>query len=85
MYQVMGLTAIVSSATSTAVSMLSPVGMGVGGVFVAGALLFLLSYLDMLDASSVEDQQLRQTLVAIIVPLAVVFAGVVAFQSIQVL
>lgn len=80
----MGLIALVSSASSTAISLLSPVGVGVGGMFVSAALVVLLGYLDLFDASGRESQRMRQTLVATIVPLAVVFTGVVVYQSLQV-
>lgn len=87
----MGLTAITSSATSAAAgaasaatSLLSPVGAGVGGVFVAAALIVLLAYLDLFDASEYESRQVRNTVLATIVPLALTFAGIVVFQSLQV-
>lgn len=92
----MGLTAIVSSSASSAssssaaasasvTSMLSPVGAGVGGIFVAATLIWLLAYLDLLDASDLQSDRLRQTLAATIVPLFVVFVGIVAFQTMTIL
>lgn len=68
-----------ASATSIA-SLLSPVGMGIGGVFVAAALIVLLAYFDILDAAD-GNETVRRTLVASIIPLALAFTGVVAFQS----
>lgn len=93
----MGLTAIVSSAASAAsssassassasastsvASLVSPVGMGVGGVFVAASLILLLAYFDVFAATDDPDDAVRTTLVASIVPLAIAFAGVVVFQA----
>lgn len=73
-----------SSATS-AISLLSPVGLGVGGVFVAASLIFLLAYLDLYDASESNDPQLRTTLVVTIVPLLLTFGAIVLFKSLQVI
>lgn len=81
----MGLTAIVSNAPSSEVSLLSRVGVGVGSLFVSVALIFLLGYLDLFDAAGWESDQHRRTLVATIIPLAVVFAAIVFFQAFQVL
>lgn len=92
----MGLTAIVSSSASSAsssaagasasvTSMLSPVGAGIGGVFVAAALIWLLAYLDLLDASELQSDRFRQTLAATIIPLFVVFVGIVTFRTMALL
>lgn len=83
----MGLTAIVSSASagvSSATSLLSPVGVGVGGIFVAVALVALLAYLDLFDASEQEQSSVRSMLVATIIPLLLTFSGIVLFQSLSV-
>lgn len=90
----MGLTAIISSSASSSsagagvsasvTSMLSPVGAGVGGIFVAAALIYLLAYLDLLDAVEVETS-IRGALVAAIIPLFIVFAGIVAFRTMALL
>lgn len=90
----MGLTAIVSSSassasagagvTASATSMLAPVGAGVGGVFVVAALIYLLAYLDLTDAVQVEPS-VRRALVAAVVPLFIVFAGIVTFQTLAIL
>lgn len=71
------------SATS-AISLLSPVGLGVGGIFVAASLIFLLAYLDLYDASESNDPQIRTTLAITIVPLLLTFAAIVLFKSLQV-
>jgi hypothetical protein len=88
----MGTTAVVSSSASSATSsaagvsatvtsLLSPVGMGVGGVAVALALVYLLARLDVLSAKENVDGRVRNMLVATIVPLALTFAGIVAFNA----
>ncbi|WP_336000308.1 hypothetical protein [Halorientalis halophila] len=90
----MGLTAIVSSsassasssaasASASATSLTSPVGLGVGGIFVAAALVLLLAYLDLLDASRFENPRLRRSLVATVLPLGMAFGGVVVYESLQ--
>lgn len=90
----MGLTAIVSSSASSAssagvsasvTSLLSPVGVGVGGIFVAGALVLLLAYLNLLDASERSLDGVRRTVLTAVVPLLVTFAGVVLFRTMQIL
>lgn len=90
----MGLTAIVSSAASSAssagagvsasvTSLLSPVGLGVGGIFVAAALIYLLAYLDLVDAVEEDMAAIRRVLLAAIIPLIVVFAGIVTYHTLQ--
>jgi len=59
--------------------------MGIGGIFVAASLIFLLAYLDLLNASDADDPQLRTTLVIIIIPLLLTFGGIVLFESLQVI
>lgn len=73
--------ASVSAATSLFVS----VGLGIGGIFVAAVLVFLLAYLDLLDAADPESSAVRRTLIATVVPLFLTFAGVVVFESLSVL
>jgi hypothetical protein len=92
----MGLTAAVSSSASTAsssaagvsetvTSLLSPVGMGVGGIVVAIALVGVLAYLDIISATPDRTDRIEQTLVAAAIPLGFTFAGIVAFQTMTVL
>ena len=90
----MGLTAIVSSSASSASSASSlssatsltyVVGVGAGGIFVAAALVLLLAYLDLFDASQFSSVRVRKTVVATILPLGIAFAGIVVFHSMQVL
>lgn len=88
----MGLTAIISSAASSSsagvsasvTSLLSPVGAGIGGIFVAAALIYLLAYLDLLDAVDA-DARMRGALVATIIPLFIVFVGIVAYRTLALL
>lgn len=80
----MGLTAIVSG-SSSGISMVVPIGMGIGSLFASVALAFLLGYLDLFDAASREDRSQKMTLVATILPLTVTFAAVVLYQALQVL
>jgi hypothetical protein len=85
----MGLTAGVSSsaagASSAATSLLSPVGLGVGGVFIAALLIFFLAYYDMISASEQNYENVQTMLSVAIAPLVVTFGAVVVFQSLQIL
>jgi len=90
----MGATAMVSSSaagSSTAgvsasvTSLLSPVGMGVGGVVVALALVYVLAHLDVISARPDTNEGTRLALVATAIPLGVTFAGVVVFQTLEIL
>lgn len=92
----MGLTAMVSSSASSAsssastaassvISLTSPVDVGIGGVFVAVALIALLAYYDVFNARVEIDETVRRTLLATIIPLAVAFGGVITFHTLAVL
>ena len=89
----MGLVAVVSSALGSssssvsvsATSLLSSVGLGIGGVFVAGALVYLFSYFDLLVEGDTENHDLQRTILATIIPLAVVFGGIILFKTIRLL
>ncbi len=72
-----------ASASASAISLLSPIGLGVGGIFVAATLIFLLAYFDLFDTADITNPQLRTTLLVTIVPLLLTFAGIVLFQSLQ--
>lgn len=98
----MGLSAVVSSSASSVsstsvTSLLSPVGIGIGGGFVALALVLLLAYYDILDAhdatvpaqyayssAAYDHTELKRTLVASILPLLLAFGGVVTFKALQI-
>lgn len=85
----MGLTAILSSSSSSAssagvssaTSLLSPVGVGIGGIFVAVTLIAVLAYLDLFDASELYNGQIRTMLIATVLPLALTFGAIVLFRS----
>jgi hypothetical protein len=62
-------------------SLLTPVGLGVGGAFVAAALLVLLAYFDVFSATEEADETVRLTLIATIIPLTVTFIGILTFRS----
>lgn len=93
----MGLTAIASSTSagagvsstsagvSSAISMFTSVGTGPGGIFVAAALVVLLAYLDIFDASDRQDGDVRPLLLASVASLGVTFAALVLYNSLQVL
>jgi hypothetical protein len=74
-----------SSAGVSATSMLTPVGLGAGGVFVAGALILLLAYLDILETSERDVGDVRMLLLAGVGPLSITFAAIVFFESIRIL
>jgi len=66
---------------ATVTSLLSPVGMGIGGIAVALALVYLLARLDVVSAKDEVDEDVRRMLVATVIPLALTFAGIVAFNA----
>lgn len=74
----MGITAFVTSS--------QPVGETVavsGGLVVVASLIYLLTYLDLLDASRLDRPDLRIALIASLIPLAIAFVGVLVFNIIQ--
>jgi hypothetical protein len=82
----MGAIAGVSSSAAgvSATSLSTPVGLGVGGIFVAGVLILLLAYFDLLDASERDAADIRTMLLVTIGPLSATFGGIVAFESIRI-
>lgn len=64
-------------------SLTVPVGPGIGGVLVTAAVILLLAYFDVLNTMEDANESVRTTLVASIVPLMIVFVGVVVFQTIS--
>lgn len=64
--------------------MTSAIGLGVGGVFVSLALIYLLAYFNIVDSTGVESTSLKRFVAASVVPVAVTFAGIVAFQTLQI-
>lgn len=86
----MGLTAIMSSVSSTApnsppIGLNSSIGLGIGGVFVAIALISLLVYFDILNSSENQRTHIRRTVFAFVVPLGFTFTGIVLFKTIALL
>ncbi len=78
---------IVKSATAgVSVTALQPaMEQGVGGVFLAALLVYLLAYLDLTGAVAREVGGLRRLLVSCILPLLIVFGGIVVFQALRLL
>ena len=74
-----------SAAGISATSLSTSVGLGVGGIFVAGALILLLAYLDILDASEHDTGDVQTLLLAAVSPLSIAFLAIVVFESSQVL
>ncbi|MFC7081406.1 hypothetical protein [Halorussus caseinilyticus] len=70
----------VSAATTPSV----PVGLASGGIFAAVALVIVLVYVDLLDASDIEHEGLRRLLVATILPLLLTFGVIVLYESLSV-
>ena len=83
----MGLTAVVSSnaQASGTLSLLSSLGVGLGGILVTALLIYLLGYLNVVEASVVSRRQLRSLLVVAVIPLAIVFAAIILFQSLAII
>jgi len=83
----MGLTAVVSPSGSSGgpLSLLSALGVGAGSVFVIAILVYLLAYLNVIEASERNRQRLRWLLVSVSIPLVFAFAGVVLFESLDTL
>lgn len=83
----MCLTVVVSPGMSSAstLSLLSDLGVGAGGIFVTAILVYLLAYLNVVEASTQRRQHLRSLLVVVVVPLAVTFFGIVLFKSLTVI
>jgi len=71
---------IVIAKEVTGLSATSGVGAGIGGVFAVAALVYALAYLDLADAAEADYGHVKQVLVASIVPLFVVFLGIVLFE-----
>lgn len=81
----MGVVAGAGAGAGAATSTLTGTGAAVGGVFVAAALILLLATYNLYDVSDRADDRVRSLLLTGIVPLAIVFAAIVAFQSLAVI
>lgn len=69
-----------SAGVSAAISLFSPVGLGVGGIFVPLDLVALPAHYNTFEAAILERTEVNRTLVSTIVPLAFTFGGIVLFQ-----
>lgn len=74
-----------SAAGVSVTSLLTPVGLGVGGIFVAASLTLLLAYLDLLGAFRRDTYQVRMMVLAAIGPLLITFGAIVVFESKQII
>lgn len=82
----MGISIAVQSASSGSVlSLISGVGVGLGGIFVTAVLVHLLGYLNVVKASERHRQRLQSLLVMTSIPLMFAFGGLIAFESLSVL
>ena len=61
------------------------VGLGIGGISLTVALVFLLAYLDIFDASEHGEQlrPLHTALKALAIPLFLAFLGIIAFETLS--
>lgn len=69
---------------ASALPIVSPLEAGLGGLFASIGLVYLLGYLNLLDAAD-GNESLRRTLIALLLPLFLVFAGVVVDRSLAIL
>lgn len=74
-----------SAAGVSVTSLLTPVGLGIGGIFVAGVLILLLAYFDLLGASRRDTNDVQMMLLAAIGPLSITFGAIIVFESSQIL
>lgn len=81
----MSIAAIVSTTTSsTAVSLTTAIGIGIGGALIAILLVMLLSSRELITASSKRSRRVMAVLDAMIIPLLVVFALTIVFQVMEI-
>jgi hypothetical protein len=67
-----------------ALPIVSPLDAGLGGLFASIGLVYLLGYLNLLDAADASET-LERTLIALLLPLFLVFAGIVVDRSLAIL
>lgn len=79
----MSSTSAGAGVSASATSLLAPVGLGVGGIFVAAALIYLLTYFELVSVADRNVTEVRQTLIVTIVPLIAVFGGIIVFHTLQ--
>jgi len=66
-------------------SLFVSVGIGAGGIFVTGLLVYLQGYLSIIKARERNQLRLQSLLVMASIPLVFAFAGIVVFESLSVL
>jgi hypothetical protein len=76
--------AIVTTSSSTAVSLTTAIGIGIGGALIAILLVMLLSSRELITASSKKSRSVMAMLDAVIIPLLVVFALTIVFQVLEI-
>jgi len=76
--------AIVTTTSSTAVSLTTAIGIGIGGALIAILLVMLLSSRELITASSKRSRRVMAVLDAMIIPLLVVFALTIVFQVMEI-
>lgn len=76
---------IVVAGEATGLSATSQVGAAIGGVFATVALIYALAYLDLVDAAEPDYGHIQLLLISSIVPLAVVFVGIILFEVLQII
>lgn len=82
----MGLVAVSAGVTTggnPGIQALTTVGPAIGAIFVAGTLIYLFAYLDLLEATTGDRPKIHHQLVSLIVPLFIAFAGIVLYSSLQ--
>ncbi len=72
-----------AAGVSAVTSLFISVGIGIGAAIVAGLLILIIAYLDLIDARVPETTSTKQTLVATAVPLGLTFATIVLFKGAQ--
>jgi hypothetical protein len=78
------VSAATTSAASSAISMTTAVGVGVGGALIAILLITLLSSRELISASNKTSKKVLATLDAAIVPLLAVFSLTIVFQVLEI-
>lgn len=82
----MGLVVVSASVSSgSSLPLLSNPGVGSGGIFISALLTYLLAQLHIVGASERDFRGVRTLLVVMIVPLGIVFVGIIALESLSII